>query len=59
MIRRQSAALLIAVQAKKGSKYTQRSDKVPQTEAQIRLFLVLLVFSREEGSLVSGMERNC
>jgi hypothetical protein len=58
MIRRHNAALLTAVQAKKRSKYTPRSDKVPQTEAQIRLFLVLFVLSREEGSLVSGMEQN-
>jgi hypothetical protein len=58
MIRRYSAALLTAVQAKKRSKYTPRSDKEPQTEAQTRLFLILFVLSREEGSLVSGMERN-
>jgi hypothetical protein len=53
-----SAAFLTAVQAKKRSKYTPRSDKVSQTEAQIRPFLVFFVLSREEGSLVSGMERN-
>jgi hypothetical protein len=58
MIRGHNAALLTTVQAKKRSKDTPRSDKVPQTEAQIRLFLILFVLSREEGLLVSGMERN-
>jgi len=58
MIRRHSAALLTAVEAKKRSKYAPRSDKVSQTEAQIRLFLILFVLSREECWLVSGMERN-
>jgi hypothetical protein len=58
MIRRHSTALLTAVKAKKMSKDTPRSDKVSQTEAQIRLFLILFVLSREERWLVSGMERN-
>ena len=58
MIRRHSAALLTAVQANKRSKYSPRSDKVSQTEAQIRLFLILFALSREECLLVSGMERN-
>jgi hypothetical protein len=58
MIRRHNAALLTAVQAKQRSTYTPKSDEVPQTEAQIRLFLILCVLSSEEGSLVSGMERN-
>jgi hypothetical protein len=58
MIRRHNAALLTAVQAKKRSKDTPRSDKVSQTKAQIWLFLILFVLSREEGLLVSGMERN-
>jgi hypothetical protein len=58
MIQRHNAALLTAVQAKKRSKYTLKSDEVPQTKDQIWLFLILFVLSREEGSLVSGMERN-
>ena len=58
MIRKHNAALLTAVQAKQRSKDTPRSDKVPPAEAQIQLFLVLSVLSREEDSLMSGMERN-
>src|SRR6266581_3960916 len=38
MIRKHNAALLTAVQAKQRSKDTPKSDKVPPTEAQIRLF---------------------
>ena len=58
MIRRHHAAFLTAVQGQQRSIDTPRSDKVPQAEAQIRPFLILVVLSREEGSLVSGMERN-
>jgi hypothetical protein len=58
MIRRHHAALLTAVQAQQRSTDTPRSDKVPQAETQIGPFLILFVLSREEGSLVSGMERN-
>ena len=58
MIRRHSAALLTAVRVKKTSTYAPRSDKVSQTEAQIRLFLALFVLSKEEGLLMSGMERS-
>jgi hypothetical protein len=43
MIRRQSAALLTAVKAEQRSKDAPRSDKVSQTEAKTRLFLVLFV----------------
>ena len=58
MIRRHHTALLTAVQAQQRSTDTPRSDKVSQAEAQIQPFLILFVLSREEGSLVSGMERN-
>ena len=58
MIQRHQAALLTAVQAQQRNIYTPISGKVPQAEAQIRLFLILFVLSSEEDSLVSGMERN-
>ncbi|OLE03778.1 MAG: hypothetical protein AUI36_42900 [Cyanobacteria bacterium 13_1_40CM_2_61_4] len=54
MIRRQSAALLTAVKAEQRSKDAPRSDKVSQTEAKTKLFLVLFVLYREDFSLMSG-----
>jgi hypothetical protein len=56
MIRRHSAASLTAVEVEKRSKYAPESDKVSQREARRILFLALFVPSREEFSLMSGME---
>ena len=58
MMRKHNVPLLTAVEAKQRSKDTPRSDKVSPIEAQIRLFLVLSVLSREEDWLMSGIERN-